>query len=156
MVNNLTTLPYWKTVKEEVCGVGLAKILLQVCHKKGCGVNQQMLNLVQVTKDAFMCWQQRYSVGTYHERFLATLEVAEAVNSMIGRDVSTAKTILGEWGLETANPIIITKGKREGYFSEGEKRFSSAVFFSVLLDHKYGELKDNIYNSYLAVVGIIS
>ena len=53
-----------------------------------------MLNIVKSTNNVYMCWQQRNSVGTYHERFLATLEVAEAVDSMISRDVATAKIVL--------------------------------------------------------------
>ena len=82
-------------------------MLRHICHKKGSGVNQHILNFLQSMKDAFMCWQQRYLVGTYDERFLAKLKVAEAVGSTIGRDISTAKIVLGEWGHDTANPGII-------------------------------------------------
>ena len=53
-----------------------------------------MIDLVQAMKDSFMCWQQRDWVGTYHERFLDTLEVSEAVDSMIGRNVATANIVL--------------------------------------------------------------
>ena len=127
-MQNLTALTYWETVKEDIYGVGLAKMLLQFCHKNGDRGNQNILNLVQAAKDAFMCWQKRYLVGTYHERFLATLEVVEAVDSMTGRNVSTANIVLGEWGLNTANPGSITKGKREASFVEGEKRFRAAIF----------------------------
>ena len=38
---------------------------------------------------------------------------------------------------------------------EGEKRFCAAMFFSGLSDHTYGELKDNVHNSYLAGVDIL-
>ena len=98
--------------------VGLAKMLRQVCHKKGAGGKHQMLNLVQATKYAFICWQQRDSVRTYHERFLATLKVAEAVNSTIGRDVATANIVLEEWGLYTANLRSIPEDKRDVAMAE--------------------------------------
>ena len=48
----------------------------------------------------------------YHERLLATLEVEQAVDSMIGRDVATAKIVFEEWSLETANPSSIAKENR--------------------------------------------
>ena len=54
MMKKMATLPDWDTVEEDMDGVGLAKILRQVCHKKGAGGKQQMLNIVQATKDAFM------------------------------------------------------------------------------------------------------
>ena len=114
-----------------------------------------MLNILQATKDAYMCWQQIYLVGTYHECFLATLKVTEAVNIMIGRNVATANIILNEWGLDTSDSGSITEVKHEAAFAEGEKRFCAAMFFYSLLDHKYGELKDNVHNSYLAGVDII-
>ena len=41
-----------------------------------------------------MCWKQRDLVETYHERFLATLKVAEAVDRMIDRDFATAKIVI--------------------------------------------------------------
>ena len=82
-----------------------------------------MLNLVQATKDTFMCWQQRVLVGMYHERFLAMLKVAESVYSMIGRDVATANIFPEELGIYTSDPRSITEGKREAAFAEGEKRF---------------------------------
>ena len=104
-MQKLTTLPEWKTAEEDMYGLFLAKILRQVCHKKGAGEKQHMLNLVQATKEAFMCWQQRCLVRTHHECFLATLEVAEAVDSMIGRDVATANIFLEEWGLDTSEPF---------------------------------------------------
>ena len=87
------------------------------------GEKQQILNLLQATKDAFMCWQQRDSVGTYHERFLDTLEVAEALDSMISRDVTTATIFLKGWGLDNFDPRSITEEKWEAAFAEGEKRF---------------------------------
>ena len=83
MLQKLTVLHEWETVEEDIGEVGLAKMLQQVCHKKGSGVNHNMLNLVQAAKDAFMCCQQRDSVRTYNELFLATLEAAEVVDSMI-------------------------------------------------------------------------
>ena len=92
----------------------------------------------------------------YHERLLATLEVEQAVDSMIGRDVATAKIVFEEWSLETANPSSIDKEKREEAFAEGEKRCRDAMFFSGQSDHKYGELKDNFHNSYLAGVNILT
>ena len=155
MLQNLTTLAEWETVEEDMDKVGLAKIIQQVCHKKGAREKQQMLNLVQVTKETCMCCQQRDSVGTHHERFLATLEVAEAADIMIVRDVSTDNIVLKEWGLETSDPGIITKEKQEAAFAEGEKHFRAAMFFSGLSDHKYGEMKDNVHNSYLAGVNIL-
>ena len=96
MLQKLRTLPEWETAEEDMDGVGLAKMLRQVCYKKGDGENQQMLNLVHATKNAFMCWQQRDLVGMYHERFLATLKVSEAVGIMIVQDVSTAKIVIKE------------------------------------------------------------
>ena len=82
-----------------------------------------MLNLVQATKDAFMCWNQRYSVGMYHECFLAMLEVVESVDRMIVRNVATDKIVLKEWGLDTSDSGSITEEKREAAFVEGEKYF---------------------------------
>ena len=128
MIQKLTTFPDWETVEEDMDGFGLAKILRQVCHNKRSGGKQQMLNLVQATKDNFMCWQQRGLVGMYHERFLATLKVAEEVDSMIGRDVATANIVLEEWGLDTANPGSTTKEKREAAFGEGENHFRADMF----------------------------
>ena len=87
-----------------------------------------MLNMVQATKDDYMCWKQRDSVGTYHERFLTTLKVAEAIDSMISCDVATANIFLKEWGLYTSDSGSITEGKREAAFTEGEKRFHAAMF----------------------------
>ena len=83
------------------------------------------------------------------------LKFAESVDSMIGRDVATAKIVLKEWGLDTLYPGSVTEGKREAAFAEGEKRFRMAMFFSCLSYHKYGELKDNVHNSYLAGVNIL-
>ena len=137
ILQKMTTLPEWETVEEDMEVVGLAKILRQVCHKKGAGGKQQMLNLVEATEDDFMCWQQRYLFRMYHERFLATLKFLEAVDSMIIRDIATANIFLEEEGLDTADPGSITKGKREVTFTEGEKRFRAAMFFSGLSDHKY-------------------
>ena len=114
-----------------------------------------MLNIVQAPKYDFMCWQQRDSVWTYHERFLATVEVAEAVYSMIGRDVSTSNIVLKEWSLETSDSGCITEEKWEAAFEEGEKRFRGTMFFSGISDHKYGELKENVKNSYLEGVNIL-
>ena len=37
MMQKMTTLPDWETAKEDMGGVGLSKMLLQVCHKKGAG-----------------------------------------------------------------------------------------------------------------------
>ena len=37
MMQNLTKLPEWETVEEDMDGVGLANIIWQVCHKKGAG-----------------------------------------------------------------------------------------------------------------------
>ena len=99
--------------------VGLAKMLRQVCHKKGAGGKHQMLNLVQATKYAFICWQQRDSVGTYHERFLATLKVVEAVDCTIRWDVATAKIVIEEWVHDTSNPGSIPEDKRHAAMSEG-------------------------------------
>ena len=154
MLQKLTTLPEWETFKEDMDGVGLAKILCQVFRKRGEGGKQQMLNILKATKDAYMCWKQRDSFATYYERFLETLEVVEAVNSIIGRNIATDNIVLKEWGLDTSDPGRITEGKRAEAFAEGEKRFRAAMFFSGLSDHKYGELKDNVHNSYLAVVDI--
>ena len=70
--------------------------------------NQQMLNIVQATKDAYICWQQRDSVGTLHESFLVKLEVSEAVESTIGRNVATAKIVLEERGIDTSDSGNIT------------------------------------------------
>ena len=47
------------------------------------------------------------------------LEVVEAVNSIIGCDVSISKIVLEEWGLDTVNRGSITKEKREEAFAEG-------------------------------------
>ena len=155
MLQKLTELPEWETVEEDTEGVGIEKMLRQVCHKKGAGGKQQMLNIVQATKYAYMFWQQRDSVATYHEHFLATLEVAEAVDSMIVRDVATTNIFIVEWGLDTSNSGSITEEKQTAAFAEGEKRFRAAMFFSGISDHKYGELKDNVHNSYLAGVDIL-
>ena len=114
-----------------------------------------MLNLVQATKYDFMCWQQRDLVGTYHERFMATLEVAEAVDSMIVRNIATSRIVIKEWDQDTSDPRSITEEKREADFAEGEKRFQDTIFFYGLLYHKYGKLKDNVQNSYLAGDNII-
>ena len=128
MMQKLTMLPNWKTVEEDMGGVGLAKMLWQVCHKKGAGEKQQMLNLVQATNDAFMCWKHRDSARTYHERFLATLEVAESVDRNIGRDVATATIVLEEWGHDTTNPGSIPEFKRDTAMGEGENRFRAADY----------------------------
>ena len=97
-----------------------------------------MLNLVKATEDAFMYWQQRDLVGTYHERFLATLKVPEAVDRIIGQDVATAKIALEGWGYDTANPGSIPEDKRYAAITKGDKRFWDAIFFSGLSDYKYG------------------
>ena len=96
-----------------------------------------MLNLVQSKKYSFMCWKQRDSVGIYHEKFLTTIEVAEAVKSMIGQDVTTDKIALEEWGHDTANPRTITEDKRDTAITEGEKCFWDAIFFSGLSYYRY-------------------
>ena len=128
MIQKLTTFPDWETVEEYMDGFGLAKILRQVCHNKRSGGKQQMLNLVQATNDAFMCWKHRDSVRTYHERFLATLEVAESVDRNIGRDVATATIVLEEWGHDTTNPGSIPEFKRDTAMGEGENRFRAADY----------------------------
>ena len=56
MLQKLMTLPEWDIIEEGMDGVGLAKMLRQVFHNKGAGYKHQMINLVQATKDAFMCW----------------------------------------------------------------------------------------------------
>ena len=57
MLQKLTTLPEWETEEEDMDRVGLTKVLRQLFHKKGAGENYQMPNIVQASKDDFMCWQ---------------------------------------------------------------------------------------------------
>ena len=74
---------------------------------------------------------------------------------MIGRDVAISNIFLKEWGLDTSDSGSITEEKRDAVFAEGEKRFRAAIFFSGISDHKYGELKENVHNSYLIGVSIL-
>ena len=127
-MQNMMTIPDWENVKEDMDKVGLDKMLRQVNHKKGAGENQHMLRIVQATNNAFMCWQQRDLVRTYHECFPDTLKVTVAVDIIIDRNIATAIIVLEAWGLDRANLGRITKEKREADFAEGEKHFRADVF----------------------------
>ena len=107
-----------------------------------------MLNLVQASKDVFLCWQRFMPIGTYREIFLSTLEVSAAAGARIGYSVASMNIVLEEHGNDPYGNINEqTKGD---VAKKGERRFLAALFFSVLADSKYKELKDNVHNIYLA------
>ena len=109
-----------------------------------------MMNLVQVSKDVFLCWQRFMQIGTYHETFLSTLKVSAAAGARIGYSVSRTKMVLEEQGTDPYGNINEqTKGDAA---EEGEYCLLAALFLSGLSDSKYKELKDNVHNSYLAGV----
>ena len=131
-------------------GVGLSILLRYYCRRKGAGEKQQMLNLVQASKDVFLCWQRFMPIGTYREIFLSTLKVSAAAGARIGYSIASMNMVLEEQGTDPYGNINEqTKGAAA---EEGERRFLAALFFSGLADIKCKELKDNVHNSYLADV----
>ena len=64
MMHKLRTHDDWDQVEDNMDGVGLAILLRYYYHSKGAGEKQHMLNLVQVWKDVFLCWQRFMPIGT--------------------------------------------------------------------------------------------
>ena len=109
-----------------------------------------MLNLVQVRKDVFLCWQRFMPICTYYETFLSTLEVSAAAGARIGYSVASMNMVLEEQRIYPYGNI--DKHMKGAAAEEGERCFLAALFLSGLADTKYKELKDNMHNSYLAGV----
>ena len=100
MMQKLRTHADWDQVEDDMYVVGPSILLQYYCHSKGAGEKQQMLNLVQASKDVFLCWQRFMPIGTYHETFLSTPEVSAAAGARIGYSVASMNMVLEEQGTD--------------------------------------------------------
>ena len=100
MMQKLLTHADWDQVEDDMDGIGLSILLQYYCHSKGAGEKQQMLNLVQASKDVFLCWKRFIPIGTYHETVLYILEVSTAAGARIGYIVASMNMVLEEQGTD--------------------------------------------------------